>query len=118
MVPLARPRADDSQNGSPVKWCGAADSAKPRRLPPSTSVARGAPGEGRWKGDGGAHRIVEVEALALGGNVGEIQVVAPHLELILHEHLAVGHAVRVPDVFEVRNSLRSQATYGATSGRF
>lgn len=57
-----------------------------------------------------AYRIVQVEALALCLDICEIQVVAPHLVFILHEHLAVRDAVRVADVLEVGHPLRPQVS--------
>jgi hypothetical protein len=47
------------------------------------------------------HRIVQIKAFALRLHICDVQVVAAHLKLVLHEHLAICNAVCVPDVLKV-----------------
>src|SRR3712207_8723013 len=51
-------------------------------------------------------RSVDLQQLAVGGDVRVVQVVARHLVLGLPEHLAVADARRVRDVLEVGDALQ------------
>ena len=53
-----------------------------------------------------AHRVVQIEPLPLCWHICQVQVVAPHLVFVLHEHLPVCYGVRVPNVLEMGHALQ------------